>query len=65
MIPEALKAQQWEIAKGHLRALVALQGSIPADTAPEHLGEIDRKWEELLREVEAFITRIEDNALQE
>jgi hypothetical protein len=36
LIADALKAQQWERAKGELRALVALQGSYTSPY-PDHV----------------------------
>lgn len=58
----ALKAAAWEEAKGKLRALVAIQGSIPSRNVTDT--ETPR-WEELSARVEAFIGDVEDNALQE
>lgn len=59
LIPEAMKAQQWEIAKGHLRALVALQGSYQSSDTTYI------KFAELGDKVEEFIKDVEDNGLQE
>lgn len=59
LIADALKAQQWERAKGELRALVALQGS------HESNGSNTERWRELDRSVEDFIKSVEDNGLQE
>jgi hypothetical protein len=59
MLDVAMKAQQWERAKGELRAMVALAGSYAARTG------LDQKWIDLGNRVEAFIGEIEDNALQE
>jgi hypothetical protein len=56
----AMKLAQWEEAKGKLRALVALQGSMPSGD-PSTM----RRFEELGLKVEAFITEIEDEALHE
>lgn len=58
LIDAALKAQQWEIAKGHLRALVALQGSYSTAGDPKA-----GKWYTLEQKVNAFIEEIEDDAL--
>ena len=63
LIDAAMKAMQWERAKGELRALVALQGSYSLGRAPG-----DRepaKWQRLEQAVNAFIEQIEDHALQE
>jgi len=60
-LPEAVKAQQWEIAKGHLRALVVMQGSYFSSGKTHE----DQRWQELEEKVEAFIKDIQDNALQE
>lgn len=65
MLPDALKAQQWEKAKGELRALVALQGSYSsADRTPVDQEQTER-WQALDAAVRNFIQFIEDNALQE
>jgi hypothetical protein len=61
-IDYALKAAQWERAKGELRALIALQGSYASrqvgdDSVP--------KWERLKNYVEDFIQEVEDQGLQE
>ena len=60
-IDSALKAQQWEIAKGHLRALIALQGSYSTVSVKEYPAD----WEKLEERVNAFISDIEDHGLQE
>jgi hypothetical protein len=59
-IDYALKAQQWERAKGELRALVALQGSYASIN--EDMAE---KNDRLNTAVEMFIQRIEEDGLQE
>lgn len=56
----ALKAAQWERAKGELRSLVALQGAYLA-----RRGSTEPRWIQLSKRVEAFIKEIEDEALQE
>lgn len=61
MLPEALKAQQWEIAKGHLRALVILQGSYSGRENEYQT----IKWQRLEDEIEAFIKKIEGESLAE
>jgi hypothetical protein len=55
MLDSALKAQQWEITKGHLRALVALQGSYKENP----------KWRGLSNEVEVFIRNMEEKGFVE
>lgn len=57
LIDEALKRQQWELAKGHLMALVALQGSYQTSS------ESFKGYNELEKKVETFIGVIEDNGL--
>lgn len=44
------KAQQWEIAKGHLRALAAIEGAVST-------GEVDRpyRFETVSAAIEKFI----------
>lgn len=62
----ALKAQQWERAKGELRALAALHGSQPAQYAPRTGAHIPNdRWEKCRDAVEDFIKRIEHNGLHE
>lgn len=60
----AMKGQQWERAKGELRALVALQGSYhsggPPSAPPSH--EMTR-LKALGAKVEAFIKKIEGEGL--
>ena len=54
-----MRAISWERAKGALRELVAVKGSI-------HSGNPDMEsWEELSRRIETFIKDIEDDGLQE
>lgn len=60
MQPEAMKQAQWEITKGHLRALVVMQGSYPSGMVHEA-----RRWEALNKMVENFISDVEGDALHE
>lgn len=53
----ALKQIEWEAAKGHLRALCALQGS--------YVSTDNRDYETIRKRVEKFIKDIEDNGLHE
>jgi hypothetical protein len=62
LIDSAMKAQQWELAKGHLRALVEIQGSYSTPN-PEPAG--TAKWERLQSAVKKFVTAVEDNGLHE
>ncbi len=65
-LPSALKAQQWERAKGELRALVALQGSYnTSDEPPGVVHPETTRWYALQTHVEQFIKSIEYDALQE
>lgn len=57
-----MKAQAWEEAKGKLRALVGIQGSIPSRAVGD---EAEAPWVDLSRRVEAFIEDIEGDALHE
>jgi hypothetical protein len=59
LIASAMKAQQWERAKGELRALVAIQGSHQA------LGGNTERFVALHDSVEAFIKSAEDEGLCE
>ena len=65
MLPDALKAQQWERTKGELRALVALQGSYSSADRSAVDREQTQRWETLDKAVKDFISIIESNALQE
>lgn len=60
-IDSAMKAQQWERAKGELRALVSLQGSYHSGCE----GDQWEKYRELSERTEKFIEEVEDDALQE
>jgi hypothetical protein len=62
MIFSAMKAQTWEEAKGKLRALVGIQGSIPSRPVGD---ESKARWEELSDRVEEFIRGVEDDGLHE
>jgi len=55
-----LKAQQWERAKGELRAHVAMVGSCPST---DEAG--GKQHDRLVIRVEAFIKTVEDDGLQE
>ena len=55
-----LKAMQWQITKGHLRSLAALEGS-----ASSCESERPHKFEIIEQRVEAFIQAFEDDGLQE
>ena len=63
LIDAAMKAMQWERAKGELRALIALQGSYSLGRGPGD--DTPAKWQRLEQAVNTFIEQIEDNALQE
>ena len=60
MLEAALKDQQWQIAKGHLKALIALVGSqssgINRDDEP-------LPFEKLEAVVDDFIQKVEDEEL--
>jgi len=51
----ALHAQQWEKAKGELRALIALKGSYSVD----HEADV-QPYKQLENMVDAFIKEVED-----
>lgn len=55
-----LKTLQWEIAKGYLRSLAALEGSVSS-------GESERpyRFEQIEKRVEDFITAFEDDGMHE
>lgn len=61
-IPDAMKAAQWEVAKGHLRALVVMQGSYHSGGMPTREA---ARFEALSKAVEAFIESVEDEGLHE
>jgi uncharacterized protein involved in outer membrane biogenesis len=56
----AMKGVHWELAKGHLRALVAIDGAM-------HSAQLERplRFEEVSDAIEGFIKDFEDNALHE
>ena len=56
-IDSAMKAVQWELAKGHLRALVEIQGCYDSTS--------DHDFVTLKDRVEGFINLIEDDGLHE
>lgn len=63
LIDAAMKSQQWERAKGELRALIAIQGSYSLGRPPGD--ETPTRWQLLQKEVEKFIAQVEDEALHE
>ena len=54
----AAKAQQWEITKGHLRALVVIDAAVSTDERPF-------RFEKTSEAVEKFIRDFEDAGLHE
>lgn len=56
----AFKGAQWETAKGHLRALVAIDGAMSS-------GQVERplRFEVVSQAVENFIKDFEDHGLHE
>lgn len=56
-----LKAQQWEITKGHLRAMCVMQGSYSTGGQ----GREFYKFLELKRMTDEFIIDVETNGLHE
>ena len=58
----AMKGATWEDAKGKLRALVVMKGSVPSRDVRD-TGE--QPWEALQSRVEAFIKDVEDEGLHE
>lgn len=61
VLPHSLaKSQQWEITKGHLRAMWAIDGAISS-------GEINRpyRFEKSRDFIEAFIKEFENNSFHE
>lgn len=60
MLHSAMKAQQWEITKGHLRAMAALDGSVIS-------GEYERpfRYEIIEKFIEGFISEFENNGYHE
>lgn len=55
-----LKAMQWEIAKGYLRSLVALEGSVSSSES-----ERPYRFEKVSEHIEAFIKSMEEEGLAE
>lgn len=67
LLQEAIKVQQWEVAKGHLRALVRIHGSFTSSEdarAAEAAGH-PVKWRVLNGRIEQFIRSIEEDGLHE
>ena len=66
-LADALKAQQWERAKGELRALVAMQGSYSTSGGPPDKSEAaeTRRWHDIDKRVEDFIASVENDGLHE
>lgn len=58
-----LKAQAWEEAKGKLRAVVAIGGSVSSG-GPDPGNHRD-KWPKLNADVERFIAEVENDGLHE
>lgn len=52
----SVKLQQWEITKGHLRAMVALEGALPSV-----VGQTRNKFVKMDAFVEDFIKEFESN----
>lgn len=65
-LPGILKAQTWETAKGHLRALVRMQGNYFAGDRDHPAAKARReRWKELGEKVESFIKDVEGSGLEE
>lgn len=60
-LASALKAQQWEITKGHMRAVAALMGSYNTETGDP----VKAKWLAFETKVEDFIEEVESNGMIE
>ena len=58
-LDEMLKAQQWERAKGEMRAFAAICGSYNSDAG---MGD---RWEEIEARIEDFIKAFEGDGLHE
>lgn len=56
----AAKVQQWEIAKGHLRALTAIDGAVSSGKTKRPY-----RFEIVGAAIEAFIKEFEENGLHE
>jgi hypothetical protein len=56
----AMKAQAWEEAKGKLRSLVVMQGSIhgPSDRQSEYYEKLDELVETFIKEIETDSNRL-------
>jgi len=63
-IDAAMKAAEWEHAKGHLKALVGIQGAYHRRASLTR-EETSAKWEVLSARIEAFIADIEGEGLHE
>ena len=58
-IANMLRGQQWQITKGHMRAMVSLQGAFPSGSRQAN------KYDELHRLTEEYIKVVEGEALKE
>ena len=61
----ALKAIQWERAKGELRAFAALAGSYPSSGKEPTESDTYEKWQKIEDEVKWFINNFEMHGLHE
>ena len=62
LLDSALKSQQWERAKGELRALVAICGSY-SDGIPSHMKTEPDNWQVLEKRIDEFVKSVEDDGL--
>lgn len=58
------KGQQWEIAKGHLRAVAAIDGARCSSFRPEYMAGATR-YDTVHDAIETFIRNFEQNGLEE
>ncbi len=63
LLGSGMKGQQWERAKGELRAMVMLVGGMTPHRA---VGDTSiAQWQQLEIKIETFIKDVEDNGLHE
>ena len=63
------KAIQWELAKGYLQAMIVAEGhrrlSEKTSLSSEWLDECGARFKQLKQEIEAFVSKIENEGLSE
>lgn len=58
---ELQSVQQWERAKGEMRALISLLGCVPSEYNGEGVVISGRHYQELAAEFDSFVKKVEHN----